>query len=225
MIAFMLTNGLTLSRVSRLSWQPSLTGHEDNVSIMAVETLTLAQKREISTAFRNAIEASASGEVVLVFATITHADLPQPIRVVSEDFGGVSFNKGEPLNYKYEGNLFLGCPFLIELLTDDDQPPRGRVTVPDVDRTIGIEVMALIDSPRIKIEILKLSDFTDAIDIDNARNPVGTPVPEYVADLLYLKNVSGDAVAVQAELQSFDLVGEPWPLTRSTSDRLPALFE
>lgn len=225
MITFLLTSGLTLSRVSRLSWQPTLTNHGDNPTILSLETISFAQKRALSAAFRSAIEASASGEVVLIFATITHDDLPAPIRVVSEDFGGVSFHNGEPLNYKYESNLYLGCPFLIELLTDDDQPPRGRVTVPDVDRSIGIAVMALIDSPRIKIEILKLSDFTDAIDVDNARNPVGTPVPEYVADLLYLKNVSGDAVAVQAELQSFDMVGEPWPLTRSTSDRLPALFK
>lgn len=208
---------------SRLQWQPGRTSHADNWSVIPLENQTFAAKRTLTAAFRNSLEASVSSEVVLVFATITHASLTT-IRVVSEDHGGVSHYEGEIINYRYGGELFLGCPFMIDLLTDDDRPPRARIAVPDVNRTIGIEILALADSPRIKIELLKLSDFSAAIDVDNARNPVGTPTVEYVADYLYLKNVSGDAVMLQAEIQSYDLVGESWPLTRSTQDRLPALW-
>lgn len=180
--------------------------------------------RPLSTSFRNALQASSSSELVLIFATITHDDLLTPIRVVSEDENGCSFYGGEIVNYRYGGNLFRGCPFAFELPTDDDRLPRGRVTVADPTRTITMTLLGLSDSPRLKIELMKLSDFSDAIDSDNARNPSGTPIVEYTADYLFLRNVAGDAMAVEADVVTYDLIGEPWPLLRSTQDRLPGLF-
>lgn len=178
----------------------------------------------LSTAFRNETEAQDSAEAALVFATITHPELLTPIRVVSEGDKGYSIANGAIVNYRYGGELFLGCPFAIELVTDSDRPPQARVTVPDVEQRIGIEVLPLIDSPRIRLEILALSDFSDTLDADNARNPVGTPTVEYAADHLYLANVTGDQLAVQAELVGLDYSAEPWPKIRTTQDRLPGLY-
>lgn len=217
--------GASVSPLGRLQWQPTIFSHADNGTIIALERLAFDDGRAITDSFRNALEASASGEVVLIFLTIAHDDLPDtPIRVVSEDQRGVSYLNGLIVNYKYGSQLYLGCPFLMELLTDDDRPPRGTLTVPDVDRSIGINVLALTSAPEITVTLLKLSDFSDAVDGDNARNPTGTPAVEYYAESLFLRNFSGDASMVSADIQSTDLAGEPWPKTRATSDMLPALY-
>lgn len=180
--------------------------------------------RAITTSFRNGLQASSSEELVLVFVTVTHTDLVTPVLIVSEDENGVSWQNGEIVNYRYGGNLFQGCPFAIELLTDDDRPPRGRIVFADPERRFGIELLPLVDSPRLKIELLRSSDFDTNYDADNARNPIGSPMPEYVASHLFMRNVSGDAMMLTAELMSYDMVGEPWPKIRSTIDRLPGIF-
>lgn len=225
--------GASVSPLGRLQWQPTIFSHADNGTIIALERLVFDDGRALTDSFRNALEASASGEVVLIFLTIAHADLPgTPIRVVSEDQGGVSYKNGLLVNYKYQNlnldevssHLYLGCPFLMELLSDDDRPPRGTLTVPDVDRSIGINVLALTSAPEITVTLLKLSDFSDAVDGDNARNPTGTPDVEYFAEALFLRNFSGDASMVSADIQSTDIAGEFWPKTRATSDLLPALY-
>lgn len=181
--------------------------------------------RALSTGYRNEIEASSSGEVTLVFITVTHADLDTPVRLVSEDENGVSYNDGLIINYNKGGNLFLGCPFALELLTDDERPPRGRITMADPERRIGIGILPLVDSPRLKIEVVALSDYVEGTyDGNNARSPSGTPTVQYTADHLFLRNVSGDAMTVEAEIASYDMVGEPWTYIRATQDRLPGLF-
>lgn len=76
----------------------------------------------------------------------------------------------------------------------------------------------------VKLELLKLSDFSDAVDADNARNPVTTPVAEMTMDNLYLREVSHDGAVVAGTLTSYDLSSDPWPFVRSTKGRLPGLF-
>lgn len=180
--------------------------------------------RQISTSFRNEIEASSSSGLLLVFATITHASFTEDVRIVAEDQKGCSFYNGQIVNYRYGGDLFLGCPFAITLLSDDERPPRAQIVIPDPSRRLGLAVLALTDSPMITFEVLKLSDFSSAIDADNARNPVGTPVVEYSATELYLRNVRGDVLQVEAQLSTYDVIGEPWPYIRSVKSVLPGLF-
>lgn len=180
--------------------------------------------RTLSTPFRNEIEAQDSAEVALIFATITHPDLFDAVRVVSEGDGGYSVKNGQIVNYRYNGELYLGCPFRIELVTDNDRPPRGKVTLPDIDGRIGIEVLPLVDSPKIKLDVLVASDFSAGVDGDNARTPTGTPVVEYSADHLFLSNVSGDAMMIEGTLTGVDYTAEPWPKIRTTQDRLPGLY-
>lgn len=181
--------------------------------------------RAISTGLRAAIDATSSSEVVLVFLTITHDDLATPIRLVSEDENGVSYNSGAIINYNLGGYLHYGCPFSLALLTDDERLPRGQLTFVDPEREFGLAILSIVDSPRLKFELYKLSDWTvGSYDSNNARSPSGTPLPEYKADYLFLKNVSSDGILIQAEVASYDLVGEPWPKIRSTHERLPGLF-
>lgn len=176
--------------------------------------------RNISAFTRNELQAPESGEVFLWLATVTHASLSEPIRVATENGGGISYRNGNIVGYKLGGNRFLGCPFALDWVSDNDQMPRGKIVMPDPDRRIGLEVLKLVDSPRFKIELYRETDWSDTYDYQNCREPTGAPLQEAVADFLYLRNVSGDAVSIQADITVVDFNNEPWPFIRATPDRL-----
>lgn len=176
--------------------------------------------RTITSYSRNEFQAPESGEIFLWFATITHTGLPTPIRVVTEGNGAVSYRNGEIVNYRLAGALFLGCPFALDWISDNDQMPRGQVIMPDPQRRIGLEILKLTESPRFKMELYREVDWAYSYDGTNARVPTGTPTREALADFLYLRNITGDALSVQADLTVVDFNQEPWPYIRATADRL-----
>ena len=167
--------------------------------------------RSLSTAFRTSLESSANPDALLLFATITHGDLPDPIRVVNDI-----------VDYQWQGELYTGIPFMIDLLSDTDAPPTAKIRMQNVNQVIGRVVLGLKSSPRIQLDVLASSDFYDAVD--NLRLPIGSPTAEYSAPRLRLRNVTGDAMMVEGELYSFDVTREPYPVIRTTKDRLPALY-
>lgn len=180
--------------------------------------------RTLSQGYRNELEASRSGEVTLVFASITHPSIVDPIRVVSDvvDYMRIVDDlAGAPVSVRY-----LGIPFEIELLTDGDAPPRGKITVQNVDQAIGAAIEDMTDSPRLLLEIIALSDFgnIEMIDGRRTRQPVGTPTIEYSAAHLALKNIQGNAISVSADITVYDVQREPWPGIRTTQNRLPGLY-
>jgi hypothetical protein len=171
--------------------------------------------RTIATAFRASIDASYSAQVAPIFCTITHVGLATPIRVVSDS-----------VDYWYGGVRFVGLMFSLSLLTDGERPPRGAIQIPNVDREISNAILAMATPAGCKIEIIDTGYF-GAVDVSTTppqRVQSSAPVPEYVADNLKLRNISGDALTVQAELGSCDLSTEPWPAIRSTKNFLPGLY-
>lgn len=183
--------------------------------------------REISTELRNSIESHHNSEVLLVFATIEHPTLLEPIRVVTEDINGCSRSPdGLVINYKWNGDLYLGCPFQFKFLTDDENLPKAKISILNVDRRIGEAVQRIKTSARFRFSVLKLSDFDTgaALDSDNAWSPTGTPDVEYNAPFLWLRNVSGDASQISADIQPFDITKELATKTRTTQDRTPGLY-
>lgn len=162
-----------------------------------------------NTPFRNSVEASSTAEVYILFATITHPDLSAPIPV-NDDI----------VDYVYKGLLYRGAAFSMSLVTDDDSPPRAQASIQNVDQSIGDAIIALASPPTIKVELLLKSDFTD----DLPRQPIGSPQPEYVADMLTLRNVKCDVMTMTADLTGLDLSTEPYPSIRSTQERLPGLY-
>lgn len=167
--------------------------------------------RSLSTPFRNSLEASANGDAALLFATISHPSLTGPIRVVNDI-----------VDYVWGGETFYGLPFMMEFLSDGDRPPSGKLTIQNIDRRIGQAIIKLDVSPGIQIDVLPSSDFGAAVA--GVRTEIGTPTAEYSAPRLRLRNVTGDAMAIEGELWSYDLSREPYPAVRSTKDRLPGLF-
>lgn len=176
--------------------------------------------RDLSTEFVNSLEAQESDDVSLLFATITHAVLLEPIRVVND-----------VVDYLLVGNRYLGLPFQAELLTDNEKPPRGVLAIPNVDEMIGQAIRLLDSPPRLKLEVYSLADFGEVEFIDDRKtrqvksniSPT-IPVPEYSADFLTLHSVQLDVAMVRADIGSFDPSLEPYPKIRATLDRLPGLF-
>lgn len=165
--------------------------------------------RTISAGFRNEIESTNGQDVIVIFATVNHPSLEGPFYVNSD-----------VTDYVYNGNTYLGVGFSMSFLSDDDSPPQAKVTIPNVDRRIGEAVLNISDSPTIRIELLVKSDFTN----DTPRQPIGSPSPEYVAPLLFLRNVTFDAMQFTADIMSYDISTEPWPKIRTTPSDTPALF-
>ncbi len=127
------------------------------------------------------------------------------------------------VDYIYGGVRFIGFPFELEILSDDERQPRGRVTVQNVDRAIGRALMSLSSSPRLKFEVISDSQFGEKSVSLNARPEIGSAAVEYVADYLALRNVTIDALTLSADIESYDYTSEPWPAIRSTQNRLPGL--
>jgi hypothetical protein len=164
--------------------------------------------RNVSASFRRQIEAIAADDPLVMFAEVYAGELLEPVRVNSDI-----------TDYLYAGHTWIGCGFALIFLSDDERPPRARVSIPNVDRRIGAAVLA-VPSVRLNLQLMLKSDFDD----NEPRQPIGTPVPEYVARHLFLRNVSCDALALTGEISSFDLAAEPWPKIRSTPDLLPGLY-
>lgn len=167
--------------------------------------------RTLSTSFRNDLEASANADIPVLFATITNPLLSEPIRVVND-----------VVDYEWQGERFIGFPFEIELVTDGDRPPSAKFRLHNINGIIGRTVQRLKTTSRIRLDIVAASDF--AAPVSNLRVEIGTPTVEYTANMLRLRNVSGDAMAVEGELWSYDLSREPYPAIRTTKDRLPGLY-
>lgn len=166
--------------------------------------------RNVSLSFRHAAESNFSEEVDLVFLTISHPNLIEPIQVVwdTEDF-------------VYGGDTFIGFPFDISLLSDDDQPPKATLTIQNVDPRIGDTIRKLRTAPRLKIELLSSTDFDLTVE---PRVEIGTPNVVYMADKLFLTNVRVDPIAVSGDIVGWDYLQRVWPGVRARQDIFPGLF-
>jgi len=99
--------------------------------------------RNITQSIRQAFESNFSGDVDLVFLTIDHPDLDDPIRVVLNDE-----------DFFHDGDVFIGFPFDIQLLSDDERPPTAQLAIQNVNSGIGEAIRLLTTPPRLKIELL-----------------------------------------------------------------------
>jgi hypothetical protein len=165
--------------------------------------------RALTTAFRTNVEASNTDEIGIIFATVSHPGLEEPLPVNSD-----------VVDFVLGGTTYKGVAFSASLLTDDDQPPVGKISIENVDRVIGEAVQLLSTAPAVKVEVYARSDF----DNSTPRMPIGTPTPQYTAQGLFLRNINGDVLGITADLGTYDIANEPWPATRSTMQKLPALF-
>lgn len=156
------------------------------------------------------LERTSSPDALIWFLTITHENLADPIRIVSDVF-----------DYLVNGDLFRGIVFDAVPLTDTDQAPTTELRVQNIDRRIG---QALRDATgRAKVEAVARStaDFDLALE---PREPLGTPATIYSFSHYDLVDVEVNAAEITGRLMLADYSQEPFPSIRATADRCPGLF-
>lgn len=166
--------------------------------------------RTITTAFRKEAEASFSDEADLCFLTISHSQLSEPVRVV-----------WDTKDYVYAGHTFTGFPFDIQILTDDEGPPKAQLSIQNVDSRIGETIRGLATPPRVKLELLSSLDFDITVD---PRIEIGSANVVYSFDKAFLTNVKIDFLTVSGDLIGWDYLQRVWPGRRATQAIFPGLF-
>ena len=168
-------------------------------------------KRDLTQSIISEIEKQVSEEAFLTFLTIYHEDLHEPIRVVSD-----------PENFILDGNEYVGFKFDINLLSDNDSPPKAKLSIANIDEQIGRAVLRSTSPVNLSMEVIPLSEFDmntyprTALNVDVIR--------AYRAPHLRLIDVTGDVMQVSGTIKSWDYSQEPWPALKATENRFPGLF-
>ena len=159
--------------------------------------------RNVTLSFRKAAESQFNDDVDLCFLTISHPQLITPIRVV-----------WDAVDFIYGGNTYIGFPFDITLLSDDENPPKAVLAIQNVDQVIG-------ETVRLRIDLLSSVDFDLTV---KPRTEVGTATLIYRADKLFLTNVKLDVLQIQADIVGWNYLQRVWPGVRARQDIFPGLF-
>lgn len=167
-------------------------------------------RRSVSPEFRREIEKQQSADFALIFLTISHPELEEVIRVVSD-----------PKDFVWGGKTFQGFQFEISLLSDTDKFPEARLTMQNVDQRVGESLRRVRAPARIRIDVISASQFDLTV---SPRTEIGTADVEYTADSLYLVEVEVDVMEISGRLMSWNYSQELWPGVRATQDRCPGLY-
>lgn len=154
-----------------------------------------------------------SAELLLVFLDITHPELSDVVRVVSD-----------PRDFMLDGNLYIGFRFDIRLLTDNESAPFAQLTIQNVDKRIPTALLDVNQPSRINIDVIAGSEFNLDESPCTESNGSGTAERVYRAPQLYLTEVEADAMQITARIVSWDYTQELWPGMMATKDRFPGLF-
>ena len=102
----------------------------------------------VSQRFREEMFSAEAIGVWTALATITHAALPEPIRIANNNENVIS-----------RGELYHKCPFRVKLpIHSEDGPPGAQLRAPNVSQDL-VAALREIDSPAsIKFEVVLASD-------------------------------------------------------------------
>lgn len=156
--------------------------------------------RSLPTSITRELFASQSGEAWLVLLTLSHADLPSPIRVSSD---GVDTVRG--------GETYQHFPFTLDLPDEpEDTPPRGRLSICNVDRSILAAIETISgDAMAITITVVPASD------------PEQTLAGPYE---MTLEDIEADALAVSGTLAIENVMNDAYPSDQFTPTQFRGLF-
>lgn len=156
--------------------------------------------REIPPAMLRAMLAQQTGEAVLTLCTLSHASLPQPIRLVDDGRDVIS-----------RGATFQRFPFTIDLPAESEgQSEPSTLTVSNSDRQIVQLVRSLIGDRLMATFELVLASDTDAV--------VAGPW-EFSMD-----SAPYTAETVSAKLVYENLLDEPYPAEAYEPGTSPGLY-
>lgn len=166
--------------------------------------------RPVSSEIRADLLSDAAPHALLGFLTLTHRNLVEPIRVVSD-----------PMDFIVDGKTYLGCPFEFRLLTDDEQAPTTELRIQNVDRRIGEAIRSVTDRATVRLEARSTAEFDLSV---MPRIELGTSSVIYGFRHFDLIDVTVTPIDVSGTLMLRDYSQEPWPGKRATQTRCPGLF-
>jgi hypothetical protein len=155
--------------------------------------------RTLSAPALAALNAPQTDKVFLALLTITHANLAQPVRVVND-----------MVNVTSRGNEYIGLPFQIDLPSEvEEELPRVRLTIDNVDRLLVEAVRTLTSPPTITLEVI-LASSPDTVEAG--------PLP------FALRNAEYDSLVVTGELAFEDVLNEGFPAHSFTPNLFAGIF-
>ena len=155
--------------------------------------------RGLSSLMQQSLYAAETGEAFIILLTLSHDDMPAPVRVTSDEVTTVS-----------NGESFVPFPFDIVLPNDiDSKSYRAKLTIDNIDRQIVQAVRSLTTAPSVLIQIVRAAapDTVEAQFVD-----------------FKLTNVSYDAYRVEGHLTVEDFTAEPFPAALFSPGLFPGLF-
>lgn len=168
--------------------------------------------RNIITSLRRQLETPLSKEVDLAFVTIRHPTLDEAIRVV-----------WDTKDFIFGGDFYIGFPFDIQILSDEEGPPKAQLQIQNIDPRIGDTIRGLTTPATIDLEMVSSSDY------DLTADP-RTEIDEGATNIFYafyaarLVNVKVDFLTVTADIVGWDYLQRVWPGKRATQDIFAGLF-
>ena len=165
--------------------------------------------RELSLVFRRTLTAQESGEIAALLLTITHSSTDHVYRFSTDPTQRLST---DPLIYgtQSRGDDFYYVPAKAQLPDEMDKaPPRSRLILPNIDRSLIPLVRSITTPPKVKIEGILVSD-PDIVEFEVAE-----------MDMI---NVEYDADKLTFELAIDALVTESFPSGSFDPASFPGLF-
>ncbi len=148
---------------------------------------------------RTALNASGTGEVFFILLTLSHPQLPEPIRVTSDAVATVSREQ-----------VFSPFPFDLTLPDDaEGAAPAARLSIDNIDRRVVMAVRLLQSAAYVLIEIVRAA----APDVIEAK-----------FEDFRLTDISYDSQVVAGNLTLEDFVSEPFPAAIFSPGLFPGLF-
>ena len=167
--------------------------------------------RTIAAPTKAALQRASSPDALLAFLTVSHPNLPDPIRVVSDLF-----------DYVIDGATFIGMPFDYAILSDDEAAPQTELRMQNVDRKIGNALLGLSgERASLRLVIRTSADFNLSVD-PRVEIPGGSAIYEFKQ--FELVDATVDAMEISARVILRDYSQEPYPGNRATQRNTPGLF-
>ncbi len=156
------------------------------------------------------LQSQASPHALLAFLTVRHRNLVTPIRIVSD-----------PTDFIVDGETYIGCPFEVQPLTDEDSHPVSQIRLQNVDRRIGEAIRQVSDRAVVELAVRTTADFDLSVV---PREEIGSSSKIYGFRHLDLIEVTVTPIDVSGTMILRDFTQEPYPGKRATQSRCPALY-
>lgn len=155
--------------------------------------------RNLSATAKQALNAQETDQVFLMLVTISHPNLPLPLRFASNT---------QPVTSR--GDTYLGWPFRVALPAEfDDQLPVVQLQIDNVDRRIMEGIRLLTSAPGVTLEVV-LASSPDTVEA----GPFN----------FSLKAADYDSLVITGVLAFEDVLNEPYPAYTFTPAYFGGLF-